>query len=69
MRTTIAGTARLFIDGKVAAEQRLEKVNLINGGEGVALNFGRAGGSRVGEGYNAPFPFTGKLERLTVTLD
>lgn len=68
-RKTISGTARLFIDGKIAAEQRLEKVNLINGGESFAFNLGRAGGSRVGEGYTAPFPFTGKLERLTITLD
>ncbi len=69
MKTTISGTARLFIDGKLAAEQQLEKVNLLNSGESFALNIGRVGGSRVGEGYTAPFPFTGKLERFTITLD
>jgi arylsulfatase len=69
VRTTVSGTARLFIDGTVAAEQRLEKVNLNNAGEGVALNLGRTGGSRVSDDFEAPFPFTGNLQRLTITLD
>jgi hypothetical protein len=63
------GQARLFVDGVVSAEQRLNKVNLIDGGESVAFYIGRAGGSTVGEGYEPPFPFTGKLERLTIVLD
>ncbi len=68
-RKPISGTARMFVDGVVAAEQRLDKVNLIDGGESLAFYIGRAGGSTVGEGYKPPFPFTGKLARLTIALD
>jgi arylsulfatase len=68
-RKPISGTARLFVDDTLVAEQRLEGMNLAFGGENLSMNIGRAGGSTVSTSYQAPFPFTGTLERLTISLD
>lgn len=68
-RVPIAGTARMWIGERQVAVQRLDKVALINGGEAYAFYLGFTGGSRVSDEFSAPFPFTGKLERLTIEVD
>jgi len=66
---TNSGTLRLYIDGQLAAEQKGARVNLANGGEGVAFYRGETGGSRISDNFKAPYAFTGQLDRLTITLD
>jgi len=65
----ISGTARLFVDGTLVAEQRLNGMNLINGGENLGLNIGRAAGTTVSTAYTAPSPFNGIIKRLSLLLD
>lgn len=63
------GTARLFVDGALVAEQKLDTLNLMPGGENLGLHIGRAGGSTVSEAYVAPAPFNGRLDRFSLMLD
>jgi hypothetical protein len=65
----MSGTGRLFVDGKLVAEQHLSTVNLINGGEAFSFHFGRAGGSRVSDAFDGQFPFSGEIERLSIAVD
>jgi arylsulfatase A-like enzyme len=65
----ISGTARLLINGEVAAEQVLEVVDFTNSGEAFALYIGRTGGSRITDAFEAPFSLNGQLTRLTITID
>ena len=68
-RVPIAGTARMWIGEEQVAEQRLDRVAMINGGEAYAFYLGFTGGSRVSDEFTAPFPFTGELEKLTIEVD
>ncbi|WP_206520298.1 arylsulfatase [Altererythrobacter sp. BO-6] len=68
-RVPVAGTARMWIGSELVAQQRLAKVDLINSGEAFAFYMGLTGGSRISDAFDAPFPFTGRLERLTIEVD
>ncbi|WP_394728911.1 arylsulfatase [Altererythrobacter sp. GH1-8] len=68
-RIPIAGTGRMYFNDELVAEERLGKVALINGGEAYAFYIGATGGSRVSDAFEAPYPFTGELERLSIIVD
>ncbi|WP_222428761.1 arylsulfatase [Denitratisoma sp. DHT3] len=64
------GTGRLFVNGQPAGEHHFARF----GGFGhptiysETLDIGRDLGSAVGEGYAAPFPFSGKVEEVRFML-
>lgn len=68
-RVPIAGTARMYIGDRLVAQQRLDKVALINGGEAYAFYIGQTGGSRISDAFEAPYRFTGTIERLSISVD
>jgi arylsulfatase A-like enzyme len=64
------GTGRLIVDGEVVAEgplgpTPLARYSLTGGG----LTCGWEQGPAVGDGYRAPFPFTGTLGAVELTAD
>lgn len=64
------GVAVLEVDGEVVADATLPEVTVVAfNGTGTGLTCGYEFGPAVGEGYEAPFPFTpGALRRVVVTL-
>ncbi len=63
------GTGRLTVDGKPAGEVRFERFGGFFGSDTETLDVGEERGSTVSPAYEAPFRFTGKLEKVTVELD
>jgi arylsulfatase A-like enzyme len=63
----LRGVGSLTIDGEVVARGELPRTWPINPAT-AALHCGREGGSPVSEAYRPPFPFTGTLHRVVVTL-
>ena len=65
-----SGTGYLKVDGKVVAQQKMEKTvpMLLQWCE--SFDVGADTGSPVAdEDYQVPFRFTGKLDKLTLTID
>ena len=65
-----SGTGYLKVDGKVVAEQRMEKTvpMLLQWCE--SFDVGADSGSPVAdEDYQTPFEFTGTLDKLTLAID
>jgi arylsulfatase len=64
------GRGRLLVDGELVGEGDIARVPLtrynITGG---GLTCGWEQGPAVGDGYRAPFRFTGRLERVLITAD
>jgi hypothetical protein len=64
------GRGRLLVDGELVGEGDLARIPLtrynITGG---GLTCGWEQGPAVGEGYRAPFRFTGRLERVLINAD
>ena len=65
----LGGPARLLVDGEVVAEGAIERFTPAGfNGLGVGLTCGYEWGPAVGEGYEAPFPFNGAIERAEVEV-
>jgi arylsulfatase len=62
------GRGTLFIDGAPVGSVELPRTWPVIATTGGAL-CGRDSGSPVGEGYTGPFPFTGTIHRVEVSLD
>ena len=58
-----------MVNGEIVAEEPIIEMFLVNSGEAFAFHVGRTGGSRISDAISAPSTFSGKLERLTITLD
>ena len=57
------------VDGKVVATERLEVTLPMTKPLDTVFNIGDAAGTPVDDGdYKIPFPFTGKIDKLTVKL-
>ncbi|MBV8960436.1 MAG: hypothetical protein JO087_16840, partial [Actinobacteria bacterium] len=63
------GTAELRIDGTAVASAVLPAFTpSAYNGVGIGLTCGYEWGPAVGEGYTAPFPFTGTITKATVEV-
>ncbi len=62
------GLATLLADGKPAASGRIDQTLGKFFSLDASFNVGEATGTPVSEDYRVPFRFTGKLEKVTVTL-
>ena len=67
---TAGGTGRLLINGQPAGEGRIEKVAPARFSATETMDIGMDLGAVVSEAYHheAPFAFTGQIERVTVEL-
>ena len=61
-----SGTGRLFINGVIAGERHFERFGGFARRE--TLDVGEETGSTVSPDYQAPFRFSGTLEKVTVNL-
>ena len=67
VRYGLGGTGRLLVDGTEVAEGVIDRFTPSGfNGVGVGLTCGYEWGPAVGEGYTAPFPFTGRILRAEV---
>jgi arylsulfatase len=67
VRHGLGGAARLLVDGAVVAEGLIDRFTPSGfNGVGVGLTCGYEWGPAVGEGYAAPFGFTGRILRAEV---
>jgi arylsulfatase len=64
-----SGTGVLKIDGKVVQEQKMERTIPLTLQWDENFDVGADTGTPVSEDYQVPFTFTGKLEKLTLTID
>ncbi|GAC1316244.1 MAG: arylsulfatase [Acidimicrobiales bacterium] len=65
-----AATVRLILDGAVVGAGRLEHTTPVRYSiTGGGLTCGWEQGPAVGDGYDAPFRFTGHLRRVTIEVD
>ena len=63
------GSAALLIDGRTVAEGAIEHLTPVRHSlTGGGITCGWEQGPAVGPGYTAPFPFTGRLLRVTVDV-
>ena len=62
------GTATLMVDGKKAAEGRLERTIPFRISADETLDVGEDTGTPVSEDYRVPFKFTGKLLGVAIKL-
>ena len=65
-----SGTGYLKVDGKIVAEQKMEKTVPMLMQWDENFDVGADTGSPVAdEDYHTPFRFTGKIDKLTLTID
>jgi arylsulfatase A-like enzyme len=65
----LGGPARLLVDGDVVVEGSVARFTAAGfNGVGVGLTCGYEWGPAVGEGYEAPFTFNGRIERAEVEV-
>lgn len=62
------GRAQLYVDGRLCGQSVLPVTIPIDIGITEGLSCGRDEGTSVTPGYQAPFPFTGKLEQVVVDV-
>jgi arylsulfatase len=62
------GMGRISINGKQVGEGHFTRLNPSFGMVGGAMDIGRNTGSPVSGAYETPFPFTGKIEKVTIDL-
>ena len=63
------GAGTLLVDGEVVAEGPIERFTPSGfNGVGVGLTCGYEWGPAVGDGYEAPFPFTGTITSAVVEV-
>jgi arylsulfatase A-like enzyme len=63
-----AGTAKLFVDGDQVREAELDVTVPLALGIGGGLAVARNPGSTISQMYSPPFPFTGRINTVTVSL-
>jgi hypothetical protein len=64
------GTGTLTVDGKAVSTQRLEHTVPLTKPLDTVVNIGDAAGTPVdGKDYQIPFPFIGKIDKLTIKLE
>jgi len=65
----LGGPARLLVDGEVLVEGTIARFTAAGfNGVGVGLTCGYEWGPAVGVGYEAPFPFNGRIRRAVVEV-
>jgi arylsulfatase len=62
------GLAQLYVDGELAGQANLPVTIPLDIGITEGLTCGRDEGSAVTSDYDAPFPFTGELEQVTIDV-
>ncbi|MBF5045304.1 sulfatase-like hydrolase/transferase [Aggregicoccus sp. 17bor-14] len=62
------GRAQLYVDGKLVGQAQFPTTVPVTISLGEGLTVGRDAGSSVCQDYAGPFPFTGKLESVTVDV-
>jgi len=69
-RGDFSGVGRLLVDGAVVGEGEIATTTPVRYSiSGAGLTCGWEQGPPVGEGYAAPFRFTGRLRRVVVEVD
>jgi arylsulfatase len=63
-----AGTGELYVDGKKVAETEMPKMHISTYSLAETFDVGRDTGTQVSKLYQDPFAFTGKLDRVAITL-
>jgi arylsulfatase len=63
-----AGTGELYVDGKKVAETEMPKMHISTYSLAETFDVGRDTGTQVSKLYRDPFAFTGKLDRVAITL-
>ena len=64
-----AGTGELFVDGEKAGEAEMPKMHFSTYSLAETFDIGSDEGTQVDKAYEGgPFPFTGELDRVTITL-
>ncbi len=62
------GKATLTVDGKIVASEKLPKTIAFRMSLDETLDIGEDTGTPISEDYHVPFTFTGKLEKVTMTI-
>jgi arylsulfatase len=62
------GTMSLFVNDRKVAEARMDQTHPLTLGLGGTLDIGLDTGSPADEEYQAPFPFTGTINQVTIAL-
>jgi arylsulfatase len=63
------GTATLLVDGKPAGDGKLARTLAFRMSLDETLDCGEDTGTPISEDYHVPFKFTGKINKLTLTID
>jgi arylsulfatase len=63
-----AGTGELYVNGKKVAESTMPKMHISTYSLAETFDIGRDTGTQVSKLYQDPFAFTGKLDRVAITL-
>jgi len=64
------GTGTLSVDGKVVSAKKMERTIPLALPLDQTFNVGTSGSSPVDDrDYNVPFPFTGKIKKVTIEVD
>ena len=64
------GTGTLTVDGKVVATKKIDHTLPLTKPLDTVFNIGDASGTPVDDkDYQIPFPFTGKINKITIALD
>src|SRR5262249_856761 len=64
------GTGKLSVDGKVVATQKMEKSIPLALPLDQSFYIGTSNGTQLDDrDYQIPFPFTGKIYKLTISVD
>jgi len=62
------GGGQLYIDGKLVGQSDIPRTNPLSIGLLNAINCGAGVGAPVTPNYKSPFPFTGKIHKVTVDV-
>ncbi len=63
------GTGRLYVNGKKVAEQEMPRMHIATYSLAETFDIGLDTGTQVSRLYEGPFPFVGKLDRVTIVLN
>jgi len=63
-----AGTGELYVNGRKVAETEMPKMHISTYSLAETFDVGRDTGTQVSKLYQDPFAFTGKLDRVAITL-
>jgi arylsulfatase len=63
-----AGTGELYVNGEKVGEVEMPKMHISTYSLAETFDVGRDTGTQVSKLYTGPFPFTGALDRVVITL-